>query len=270
VTAFAERLSRGLPFEEMSWEEGMARNVEELYARTFYGTQVKQHTGYAASIACEALYVHGGTPPASCTGRPVLMFRHFDALYQYLSTPEQLSPLGRTFASDQTFYGSVWSILRWADDNFATSEPQFLHDFTVSPVTGVPNLEARTGHPWEESLGEWSLALYLDDLPGFTPANARIAMPSWNLPDIFQGMCDVLGPCVSTNNTTQLYPRASPFQARTALFGGFTFSINFLAGGSFTIFDVNGPQSGTQLFEVRSAIGGDPPPTFRVAIVRVQ
>jgi hypothetical protein len=198
------------------------------------------------------------------------MFRHFDALYQYLSTPEQLSPLGRTFASDQTFYGSVWSILRWADDNFATSEPQFLHDFTVSPVTGVPNLEARTGHPWEESLGEWSLALYLDDLPGFTPANARIAMPSWNLPDIFQGMCDVLGPCVSTNNTTQLYPRASPFQARTALFGGFTFSINFLAGGSFTIFDVNGPQSGTQLFEVRSAIGGDPPPTFRVAIVRVQ
>ena len=80
-------------------------------------------------------------------------------------------------------------MLRWAADHYGPTESQFLTDFTTSPATGIPNLEARTGRPWEEMLGEWSLALYLDDFPGFAPENERLRFPSWNLRDIWsEGM----------------------------------------------------------------------------------
>jgi hypothetical protein len=268
LVQFAERLSRSLPFEEVSWEEGMARNVEELYARTFYGTLATQNTIYAASVGCDLRFTFSSPP--QCANRPLLMLRHFDALYQYLSAPEGLSPLGRTFASDATFYASAWSIERWANDHFGTNESQFLKDWTVSPVTGVQNLEARTGRPWEESVGEWSLALYLDDDPTFTPENPRLRFPSWNLRDIWLGLCSDEGPCASPATVPQFYPRANPFQPRLLSFGAFTVNNVSLAGGTFTIFELTGPQIGNQVFEIRSATGGDPASTIRLAIARVQ
>lgn len=266
ITSFAERTARGLPFEDASWEEGMARNAEELYARTFYGTQARQNTGYNASIGCDLRFT-STVPP--CANRPVLMMRHFDGLESFFAFPELYSPLGRTFTADQTIYASAWSIERWANDQFATSESQFLKDFTVNAAIGVQNLEARTGRPWEEMLGEWSLGMYLDDEPGFTPVNTHLMMPSWNLPDIWRGLCNDLGPCANPNNPMQSYPRASPFQPHPLSFGAFTVGES-IVGGSFSIFELTGPQTGTQVIELRSQSGGDPPPTIRLAIVRVQ
>ena len=271
VTAFAERISRfgaGSSLEDPSWEEGMARNVEELYARTFYLTQPKQNGLYAASIRCEALFIRGEIP-AACANRPLLMLRHFDGLETYFGLPESYTPLGRSFASDATIYASAWAVERWANDHFAANESQFLKDFTTSSATGVPNVEGRTGRPWEEMLGEWSLGMYLDDEPGFTPENPHLKMLSWNLHDIWLGLCSDLGPCTNSNNISQLYPRPSPFQLHPLQFG--TFSINgSIVGGSFTILELTGTQVGKQLIELRSTIGGDPPPTVRLAIVRVQ
>lgn len=266
ITSFAERAARSLPFEDVSWEEGMARNVEELYARTFYGTQARQNTGYSASIGCDLRYTSTAPP---CANRPVLMLRHFDGLESYFAFPELYSPLGRTFTADQTIYASAWSIERWANDQFATSESQFLKDFTVSAAIGVQNLEARTGRPWEEMLGEWSLGMYLDDEPGFTPANTHLMMPSWNLPDIWRGLCNDLGPCANPNNPMQFYPRSPPFQPHPLSFGTFTVGES-IVGGAFSIFELTGPQTGNQVIEIRSQSGGDPPPTIRLAIVRVQ
>ncbi|MFI5311032.1 MAG: Ig domain-containing protein [Gemmatimonadales bacterium] len=266
ITSFGERLSRGLAFEDVSWEEGMARNVEELYARTFYGNQQKQNAGYAATIACDLRYLNAAPP---CANRPVLMLRHFDGLETYFSQPESYSPLGRTFAADATIYASAWSLQRWANDHFAANESQFLKDFTTSTVTGVQNLEARTGHPWEEMLGEWSIGMYLDDEPGFAPENPHLKFPSWNLRDIWLGLCSDLGPCANPGNTSQLYPRPNPFQPHAIPFG--VFSINgSLAGGAFAIFELTGTQAAKQLIEVRSLSGGDPASTIRLAIVRVQ
>ena len=268
VVQFGEHLSRGLPFEERSWEEGMARNVEELYARTFYGVESGQNTGYAASVGCDLRFAMSAPP--QCNGRPLLMLRHFDALYQYLSAPAPFSPLGRVFDGDFSFYASAWSLERWANDHFAASESQFLKDFTVSPATGIQNLEARTGRPWEEMLGEWSLGLYLDDEPGFVPENARLRFPSWNLRDIWLGLCADLGPCLNPASFPQLYPRPNPSQPTMLPFGTFAVSSAAIAGGSFSIFELTGLQTGTQLLEIRSTTDGDPPPTIRVAIARVR
>lgn len=267
ITAFAERIAHNLALEDLSWEEGMARTAEELYARTFYGTQAKQNTGYAASVGCDIKYASTSPP---CANRPLLMLRHFDALYGYLGAPAIVSMLGRTYGADYTFYASAWSVERWANDIFAASEAQFLKDWTMSSVTGVANLEQRTGQPWEQSLGEWSLALYLAGIPGFTPANPHLRFPSWNLQDIWLGMCTDLGPCANPNNTSQLYPSSNPFNPNEVTFGNFSVNLTTLAGGAFAIFDLSGLQSSTQLLEVRSPNGFDPPGTVRVAIVRIR
>jgi hypothetical protein len=267
ITAFAQRISHNLALEDLSWEEGMARNAEELYARTFYATQAKQNTSYAASIGCDVRYTVLNSP---CANRPLLMLRHFDGLYTYLGSPELVSMLGRAYSQDFTFYASAWSMQRWANDLFGTSEAQFLKDWTLSPVTGVANFEARSGQPWDVSLGEWSLAMFVDDLPNFTPSNPHLRFPSWNLTDIWLGMCDDLGPCFNPNNPTQLYPSSTPFNPRAITYGDFSVNLTTLEGGAFAMFNLSGVQSAKQLIELRSPNGGDPPGTVRIAIVRIQ
>lgn len=269
ITAFGERISRNLPFEELSWEEGMARNIEELYARTFYGTAQRGNVTYQQSLYCDVRYTTASLP--QCLNRPLLMLRHFDNLYNYANNAELLTPLGRPFAGDATFYGTAWSVERWANDQFGASESQFLKDFTVSPATGPQNIEARTGRPWEESLGEWSLAMYLGGHADFTSANnPRIAFPGYNLTDIYAGMCADLGPCTNPGNPQQLYPKANPFSPRLVTFGNFTSTIGSLVGGGVSYFELSGTQTAKQLIEIRSFAGGDPPSTVRVAIVRLQ
>jgi hypothetical protein len=267
IIAFGNRIKNGVPLEDLSWEEGMARTAEELYARTFYGTQAKQNTTWAASMGCDIKFA---TPGSNCSNRPLLMLRHFDALYTYFGAPEIVSMLGRTYAQDFTFYASAWAVERWANDIFGANESQFLKDWTLSSVTGVQNLELRTGQPWEQSLGEWSLAMYVDDLPGFTPASSHLKFPSWNIQDVFLGMCTDLGPCANPSNTIQTYSTATPQNAHRVTFGNFNVNITTLEGGAYSIFDLSGLQSSKQLIELRSVNGSDPPATIRVAIVRIQ
>jgi uncharacterized protein YjdB len=258
IAAYAERMLNGLTLEDLSWEEGMARNAEELYARTFYNNALaKQNIGYAASIGCDIQFKTG---PPPCADRPDLMLRHFDALYSYFQSPGGVSMLGPTFAEDVTFYASAWAVERWANDIFSTSESQFLKGWTLSNVTGVANLEARTGQPWEQSLGEWSLAMYAGSIPGFVPANPHLRFPSWNLPDIWQGM---------NTDLRSIYPAPNPFNPRFETYGDFSANLT-LQGGGFTILDLSGPQPAKQLIQLQSVNGGDPPGTIRIAIVRIQ
>ena len=261
ITAFGTRLlTLSLPLEELSWEEGMARNAEELYSRTFYGTTAKANTGYLASLYCDLRF----SVPTNqqCFGRPQLMGRAIDNLYTYFGNTEQLTPLGRPFGGEGSFYGSAWSIERWANDLFGTSESQFLKDWMVSPVTGVQNLEARNpGHSWEEMMGEWSLAMYQYDAAGFSPTNPHLKFLSWNIPDLFAGL---------TVDVPSLYPRRNPFNPHLQSFGNFGPTTVILNGGGVSYFEINGTQSARQLFEIRSFTGGDPPSTIRVAIARVQ
>lgn len=273
ITSYGERISRGLPLEEFSWEEGMARQAEELYARAaFYKTQAKADATYAATVYCDVRYTTAGpclNSPVPSLDRPLLMLRHFDGLYDFARLNEYLSPLGRAVSSDQTFYASAWSLERWAADQFGASESQFFKDWTTSSATGVGNFEARTGQPWEQSMGEWSLALYLDNRPGFTPANPHLRFPSYNLPDLWLGMCSDLGPCVNPNNGIQLYPTATPWMVHTTSFGNFLASVA-LTGGAFALFDMSGTTTGRQLIELKQPNGSDPPPSVRLAIVRIQ
>src|SRR4051812_47043883 len=99
---------------------------------------------------------------------PRNMFDAFRWLYGYVSDPESFSLVGSTGAGDVTFYGSGWAFLRWAIDTYATTEPAFLTAMTRDVSHwGIGNIENITGRSFPQLLSEFSLAIALDDYPGF-------------------------------------------------------------------------------------------------------
>jgi hypothetical protein len=190
------------------------------------------------------------------------MFNAFSWLYKYVADPESRSLVGSTGPGDVTFYGSGWAFLRWMIDTYATTEPAFLTAMTrdISHV-GVANIEHITGKPFPQLLSEFSLALALDDYPGFTPADARYSFPSWNLPSVFAGMnADLPG----------LFPGPAPLKMQSSGFGKFSAEVSGVRGGGFSVLQVSGTQSSRQLLEFRNAGGTLGLPTMRINIARLQ
>ena len=66
------------------------------------------------------------------------------------------------------------------------------------------------------------------------------------------------------------YPAANPFNPFREAYGNFSVNLPALVGGGFAIFDLSGSQPSRQLIQLQSPAGGDPPPTVRIAIVRIQ
>lgn len=183
IASMAEHFARQAPQQEESWlEEGSAMIAMELWARTVTSLRWKSANGYQPALYCDVR-------PATC-GQPYTMFDHFVYLHDFLTPGERHTPLGSTSASDASFYGSVWWLLRWAVDQYATDEGAFFRALTQEPsLTGVANLSARTGRSWGDLLRDWSLATLTSYLePTFTPHDARLTTPTWRLRDVFDGM----------------------------------------------------------------------------------
>lgn len=84
-------------------------------------------------------------------------------------------------------------------------------------------------------------------------------MPSWNYPNIFNGMRTDF-----PNNFVQ-----TPLAPRAVTFGDFLVQVGALRAGTFSIFELSGSQAAKQLIELRGSGGIAPPPTLRIAIARV-
>ncbi len=259
ITSFAERYARGSGFEESWLEESTARHAEELYARTFSGAVWRGNTSYAESIHCE---VRPGDP--SCAGRPQGMIRHFDALARYLEGMETSSPLGGSTNSDYTFYGSGWAFTRWVIDRHATSESALLRALTrEATATGVANLEKHTGRSYAELLGWWTLAMALDDRPGFTARREELRFPSWNVRDIYHGFRRELGRGGGWSSGYPLTPRHVSF-------GSFLVEVPAIRGGSAAVFEVAGQPVASQLLQLQGRNGGSAPGALRVGVARIE
>lgn len=267
VVSFAERIARGQPLEEVWLEEATARHAEELFTRALLGLPSNGDAGYAP-LRCEALAMLGD---GSCAGTPVLMRRNFDGLYRFLSAPALRSPLGGMNTADDSFYGSGWSLLRWAMDHAVLDESAFARALTVNGQSGVANLEARSGRSWDELLLRWSLALITDGRSTLgTPADASLRYPSWDLADIFAGFCADLGACGSDFDPSSAFDREHPL---LPLRVDADASVNFtaLAPAGFGTLDLGARGADqTWLIRLRNGTGGALPPTLRLAILRVE
>ena len=130
-------------------------------------------------------------------------------------------------------------------------------------LTGIANIEDKTHHPFSELSGWFTLALLADDFPGFTPpTDAKYTFPSWNIPDIFSGL----------HEDFKDFFFAAPLNTHYVAFGDFTVDVPRVAGGSGSLFVLDGTQSGTQAVGVRALSGVllDPSTPLRIVFLRVQ
>lgn len=259
ITSFAERISRNAGVLETSWlEESTARISEELYERFVYTFPQRGNIGYGS--AANPVGPYCGVR-LSC-GKPRGFVRAFEDLARnFYPESGTRSPIGRLSPSDFSFYATGWSLVRWAIDHGALSESSFLQTLTQSTsLSGLANLEAGSGRSFTDMQPEWLFAMATDDMSGFTPANTRLRMPSWNLRDVFAGL---------RADFPSFYPNDWPLVPWTASFGNFLISSEAVSGtGSFV--ELGGAQTSNQLLELRAAPGMAAPAELRIAIVRTQ
>jgi hypothetical protein len=248
--------------EETWLEEATAQQASEIWARSLYGRGAKQDIGWADGPHCDYAPV-GGACPDPAEG----ILHHFGFLYDHYTSPETKSILDGT---DAVIYGSSWSFIRYVTDAFATSEPSFLSAITqVQNDRGVANVASKSGHPFSELFGMFSLASVADNYPGATLTDPRLRLASWNSRDLFQNMSENL----VTTGGSQAYPLPWPMQMRTVSFGNFTIgqsNVSQLKGGSFAVWELSGTQTSPQALAIRSLTGGPPPSQIGMAIVRIQ
>jgi hypothetical protein len=251
--------------EETWLEEATAQQASEIWARNMYQRGVKQDIAWADGPLCDYAPA-GGACPDPAEG----ILHHFAFLYDHYASLESKSILDDPFGSiDPVIYGSSWSFMRYVTDIYGQSESAFLGSIVqVKNDHGVANVVSKSGTPFSELLGMFSLASAVDNYPNVTPTDPRLRLPSWNSRDLFSNMSANL-----TSNGAPAFPLPWPLRVRPVSFGNFTTAqaeVSELRGGGFAAWELSGAQNGPQALAIRSVDGGVAPPLIGMAIVRIQ
>ena len=159
--------------------------------------------------------------------------------------------------------GASWNFLRWVIDQFAT-DTIIGSDLTPSLVIGpggAATISARTGQSFAQLVPEWLLAAYLDDLPTFSGASARLRFKSWGLRSIY-----------NDSRNAQIFPNGFPLRPDSTS-GAYT-RTGTLRGGSGRHFrliqQANGPGIDFQLLKDATGTVIDPALVARIGIARIR
>ena len=104
--------------------------------------------------------------------------------FEYLASPEDfflIEPRDSTGTLPER--GANWLFVRWLADHFAADTllgTDLTRRLDATAQTGGSNVEAETGENFSKLVGEWQLANYLDDLPGFAEPTGRLRYRTWN------------------------------------------------------------------------------------------
>jgi len=258
ILSFGERIKANTCCEQSWLEESTARLSEEMYERANYLFAQRANIPYGNSGDQRGPWCG----VRACNGKPRGFARIFEDLnLNWYRVPDSYSPIGRTSQSDFSFYNTAWSLLRWSIDHSAMAEADFIKALVQGPESGIGNLEARTGRNFADMLPEWTLAMVLDDYPGLTVANARLRQPSWNLPNLMQGM-NADFPSTFT---------ATPFNPSNRAFGTFSVLGQVVPGTASFLSVGGGAQTAKQLIELKAVFSPDAAPAeLRLSIVRIQ
>ena len=263
VSSYAWRYYYDASFLEETWlEEATAQAASEIWARNMYQRGVKQDLGWADGPLCDYAPVGGGCPdPAEG------ILHHFGFLYDHYAALDTKSILDDPFGPiDPVIYGSSWSFVRYVADAFSSSEGALFGALNkVQNDRGVSNVVSKSGRPFSELLGMFSLASTADNYPGATITDPKVRLPSWNTRDLFSNMSANI-----TSSGQQVYPLPWPLVVRRISFGTFTSDVNQLRGGGWVAWELTGTQSGPQAMAIRSSEGGTAPPLIGMTILRIQ
>ena len=179
--------------------------------------------------------------------------------FAYLASPEDfflIEPGNSTGKLEER--GANWLFVRWLADHFATDTilgTELTRALDATNQTGSTNVTARTGVDFGTLVGEWQLANYLDDLPGFTEPTGRLRYKSWN----FRAVAD-------SNN--ELYPLQPDSTDGTA----YDHSGTLRAGSGHHVLVAQQPGAGSVDLRLTNSTGGALPSTVqaRIALVRIR
>jgi hypothetical protein len=168
------------------------------------------------------------------------VFDDFDNAYSYLLDVEQNFLIGPNKPPiPLTEYGAAWLFVRWLADHFAqTTElgTELTRKLDGTSRTGADNVRAATGVQFPTLIAEWQLANYLDDLPGFIPANPRLQYLSWNLRQVYGGL----------NQTNPgVFPLSYPLVPDSTSGASYARSGSLRAGSGRHLLVVQPPSAGT-------------------------
>ena len=78
--------------------------------------------------------------------------------------------------------GAGWLFVRWLADHYAADSigTSLTRQLVGTSQVGQANVESVTGATFAQLIPLWQLANYLDNLPGFTPVDARLQYSSWD------------------------------------------------------------------------------------------
>ncbi len=232
---------RGGLAEDLWLNEGLSHFAEEL---GFRGIPDSRCT---ASSSCFSQFVSGDLSNA----------------YSYLSNPEATHLVTPGDNSGPLAYrGAAWLFVRWLADHYSTDTllgTQVTRNLVQSTRLGASNVAAIAALDFPTLVGEWQLANYLENLPGF-PQTGRLRYRSWNLRSIYGANSPAIYPKpypLTPDSTAAAYTRAGTLR------GGSGRHVRFqLPAGS--------PDVTVQL---RAGSGNGPPSQTaepRIAVVRIK
>jgi hypothetical protein len=234
-------LRRGQDDEAIWLNEGLAHFAEELGQRFIPDERCPLFS------SCFAQFAEGNIQNA----------------YQFLEEPSEtflVAPLddGPTLAGR----GAAWLFVRWMADHFAADTlkgTQLTRALLQGGSPGEGNVVSATGLPFEQAVGEWLLANYLENLPDF-PQTGRLRYRTWNLRGTYAA------------NSPSTFERPYPLMPDST--EGHYVENGTLRGGSGKYLRVKLP-AGTSSISVRLAEQGgalriDAALTPRIAVVRIR
>ena len=155
-------------------------------------------------------------------------------------------------------------------DAYSQDEALFLQSLVkVKNDHGIANLVDKSGKPWSELLGYWSLSSLADNYPGAVVNDVKLQLESWNSRDLFAAMSQFL----RFADGRVAFPKPFPLTIRTVSFGTWGAAqtdVVALPGGSFAAWELSGTQTKPQVIALRGPNGELPPANIGLAIVRVK
>jgi hypothetical protein len=188
--------------------------------------------------------------------------------YDYLSDVESfylVGPSDRPPPIPLAEYGSAWLFVRWVTDHFG-NPPALGTDVTQrlvqTTLTGSANVSAVTNVPFSTMVPQWQMANYLDNLPGFTPSDARLQYQSWDFRQVY-GSIHQADPAT--------FDRSYPLVPDSTT-GAYSRSGTLLAGSGRHVLISQPPSSGEVDFKLSAADGTTLPLAAqpRIGLVRIR
>jgi hypothetical protein len=242
----AERFANGISTNESAWlEEARADVVAELYQR--------QVCGFGPRKALNDSLIAGCAQALGKSGAPQQLFPQLDRLAEYYAASDTLSALGPVNSNDESFYGSGWSLLRWALDYSAASDGNILCATVLdSTLTGIRSLERQTGQNLQTLLIGWAIAIAFDGNAVLSRRLGLSQIPSWMLEDVMR-------------------PRLGGFPvhlSETSL-DSWILTVPGLQTGSAKILRLTGAAGLSPILSLTAPGGGSPDRSLRLAVVRL-